>query len=203
MTFYKIPAASSSSLPCTFTLYSIDKRVSETSPVEHGELYVSNKFPKFYGNEYDKVAARINDAICSYFRVSDSWDKKLFQSMFSENLSFNWFEIERSSADLVHGIYMSGNTDIVLSGKTVCWDEDVEAPIKSDQEIRVSARKKKEYHSYHLSYDDILENYRDDAAIVSLFNCNSFRKYCELSVSLNVLRTLEKIDPKEIKQSRL
>lgn len=66
---------------CNLVLYYQDKRVSDTEWSETVEFSLSKQ-----------TAKRANSIISGYFQLKNTWDKKLFESVFSSDLQFNWFE---------------------------------------------------------------------------------------------------------------
>ena len=59
-------------------LYYNDRRVSGAEQLDRTEMSLSKQ-----------TANRANDIICRFFRVTENWDKKLFESVFSRDQQFN------------------------------------------------------------------------------------------------------------------
>lgn len=165
---------------CEIALYYRDQRIP-------GDASVSRiAFSK-------KTAAKAEDVVNGFFRISDEWDKKLTKCIFLDDINFNWFELNRINDPHVNlGVRLYGDRHLVFHPHSERYDE-VYVPREKPEKVLVTVRNMAEHHEYMLGYEQ-LKSREVVYSVVALFNSSSFKSFSEFSTNLLFGRKVEKID---------
>lgn len=169
---------------CNLVLYYQDKRVSDTEWSDTTELSLSKQ-----------TAKRTNSTISGYFQLENTWDKKLFESVFSSDIQLNWFEFnKKDSPDISCGIKILGNRNVVF----IDSPETFEPLDKEGRKVHVTVKSVFGGNEYDLSLEDLKGERKSDLSIVALYNSESFIKHTQCSTNIGFARFLEVIEPSKL-----
>ncbi len=153
--------------------------------------------------ETNETVGRVINAICSFFSVENSWDRRLFESLFSSDPEFNWFECKKTTGQgVIYAIkILPGSDRDIFFGRRV---EPFQALDRGSRKVHVRTHSKllAGENSYDLTLGDLQGKWSDDLALIALYNSESFLQCSQHSTNRSFTRSMQIFDPSETTEKK-
>lgn len=162
---------------CTLNLYYRDTRIANN--------HCGNKTVM---TMTEQTAARTREAICEFFKVTQENDSRLFRSILSSDVQFNGYELIRIDAPgVIETIEVSGDRRVPFVDKP----ESFLAVERGACKIHVMITSVFGGNDYDIRFNELRGSRKEDLAMVSLYNSQSYTKVNQISTNMGLIRTLE------------